>query len=127
MNVLEMLRQRFADSGHQIITATGQTIDASKGCIRCEAGGAATVYLPRIAEAGHLPFFVTAADAYDYTLTDNIGDGSSTYTVLNSGGITTAIVWYDGFAWKAQALTTQTANTLLNTLLTRNGAAGMIS
>lgn len=128
MNVLNMLASRFADSGHQEVTATGTVIDASKGAIKCSISGGGNIYLPRIAEAGHLPFFLTATEAGNQVILENLADDATpdTVTTLSSTGITSALIWHDGYEWRAMNLTQYASNTLLGTILTRNAATGII-
>lgn len=126
MNVLEMLKQRFADSGHQHVTVTETTIDPAKGSIRCAISGGGNIRLPRIAEAAHLPFFLTATEAGNQVILDNAADGGvTTVTTLASGGTAQAIVWYDGFAWRSLNMTNYAGSALLGTLLSRNDSTGV--
>lgn len=126
MNVLKMLETRFADSGHQEVTVTETSIDPAKGSIKCSISGGGNIRLPRIAEAGHLPFFLTATEAGNQVILNSIEDGGvTTVTTLASGGTAQAIVWYDGYAWRSLNMTNYAGSALLGTLLSRNDSTGV--
>lgn len=127
MNVIPILNARFGEAGFQDVTVTETVIDPMKGSIRCNISGGGNIRLPPIAEAGGLaPFFLTAVQAGNQVILDNIADGGvTTVTTLASGGTAEAIVWYDGFAWRSLNMTAYAGSALLGTLLSRNDSTGV--